>query len=184
MWFRLNASLSPLRARRPRPPGGGALLAVLIAPAATLGALDLRPDGGPVELAAAPATLALPSPPEVLEPRPPTPLATEKGEATYYSDALHGGRTASGALLDQNELVAAHRRYPFGTLLRVTHRANGRSVEVRVIDRGPFAPGKRAPAVVDLSRAAARRIGMLRQGRALVTVDVLEWGDGRRSGDD
>ena len=73
-------------------------------------------------------------------------------------------------------MVAAHPSHPFGSRLRVTHRASRRSVEVRVVDRGPFAKGRRAPAVIDISQAAARRLGMLRQGRALVTVEVLEWG--------
>lgn len=105
-------------------------------------------------------------------------LDVRRGEATYYHDALHGRTTASGVPYDRNALVAAHRSLPFGTLLRVTNTENGREVLVRVVDRGPFAPGHRAPAILDLSRRAAGKLDFIRQGRALVRAEVLEWGDG------
>lgn len=105
-------------------------------------------------------------------------LDVRRGEATYYADALHGRTTASGVPYDRNALVAAHRSLPFGTLLRVTNTENGRQVLVRVVDRGPFAPGQQAPAILDLSRRAARELGFIRQGRTLVRAEILEWGEG------
>ncbi len=104
---------------------------------------------------------------------------TEMGEATYYADTLDRMRTASGEMLDQNDLVAAHRRYPFGTLLRVTNLENARSVVVRVIDRGPFgAPKKADEKVIDLSRRAADQLDFVAEGRAVVRVEVLDVGPG------
>ena len=98
----------------------------------------------------------------------------DTGEATYYHDALHNRRTASGERMDQEALVAAHRRYPFGTWLRVTNLRNGRSVLVRVIDRGPFgSPRNMQRTIVDLSRRAANELGFIRQGRARVKVERL-----------
>ncbi len=109
--------------------------------------------------------------------QPPEVLETVRGEATFYADYFHLRRTASGEIFDQRKMVAAHRRYPFGTVLRVTNTANDSSVVVRVVDRGPFAPGRRMPAVLDLSRSAAERLDFIPQGRAIVRLEVLEWGD-------
>jgi rare lipoprotein A len=104
-------------------------------------------------------------------------LASETGEGTYYGGRFHGRRTASGERFDQNDLTAAHRTFPFGTRVRVTNLRNGRSVVVRINDRGPFGPARVAERkVIDVSHAAARELGFLRQGRVLVRVDVLEWG--------
>lgn len=104
-------------------------------------------------------------------------LASETGEGTYYGGRFHGRRTASGERFDQNALTAAHRTFPFGTRVRVTNLGNGRSVVVRINDRGPFGPARVAEKkVIDVSHAAARELGFLRQGRVLVRVDVLEWG--------
>lgn len=106
-------------------------------------------------------------------------LETERGEATFYPDRFEGRRTASGAPLRQNEMVASHRTHPFGTLLRVTNLRNDRSVNVRVVDRGPFGSSAEARGtVVDLSRRAAQRLGYIDAGRASVQVEVLEWGNG------
>ena len=122
------------------------------------------------------ATTPSPLPTEVLE--------TQTGEATFYADVLDRKRTASGERLDQNAMVAAHRAYPFGTLLRVTNLDNDRSVQVRVIDRGPFgAPKKAKQKIIDLSRRAAAQLGFIDEGRALVRVDVLERGPGADSND-
>lgn len=111
---------------------------------------------------------------------PPSGVLEEvSGEATFYAQKFEGRRTASGIPFRQNQMVAAHRAYPFGTLLRVTNLRNDRSVNVRVVDRGPF--GNRAHArrtVLDLSRRAADRLGYVAQGRAPVRVEVLEWGRG------
>ena len=100
------------------------------------------------------------------------------GEATFYADRFEGRRTASGIPFRQNQLVAAHRLYPFGTILRVTNRANDRSVNVRVIDRGPFGVAERRGGILDLSRRAAEHLGFVGAGRAQVRVEVLEWGAG------
>lgn len=103
-------------------------------------------------------------------------LETQTGEAGYYHPALDGRRTVSGEILDQTQLVAAHRTYPFGTLLRVTNLRNQRSVTVRVIDRGPFHRGRMGRRILDLSRRAAEELGFLRQGVAPVKVEVLQYG--------
>ena len=95
-----------------------------------------------------------------------------EGGASWYGNELAGRPTASGVPFDPTELVAAHRALPFGTRLRVTNLENERSVEVRVVDRGPWVTGR----IIDLSRSAAEQIGMLRAGHARVRVEVLEYG--------
>lgn len=110
-------------------------------------------------------------------------LETVTGEATFYADYFEGRRTASGIPFRQNRMLAAHRTYPFGTLLRVTNLRNDRSVDVRVVDRGPF--GARAKArgtILDVSRRAADQLGFVRAGRTPIRVEVLEWGEGLRAG--
>jgi rare lipoprotein A len=97
--------------------------------------------------------------------------------ATFYADYFEGRRTASGIPFRQNQMVAAHRTYPFGTLLRVTNLTNDRSVNVRVVDRGPFGPAQRR-AAIDLSRRAAQQLGFIQAGRTQVRIEVLEWGTG------
>ena len=77
--------------------------------------------------------------------------------------------TASGERFDKTAMTAAHRTLPFGTKVRVTHAKSGRSVVVRINDRGPFKPGR----VIDLSQAAAEQLGMTGHGLAQVTVDVV-----------
>ena len=77
-------------------------------------------------------------------------------------------KTASGERYDMNKLTAAHRELPFGTRVRVTNLDNGRQVEVRITDRGPFIRGR----IIDLSREAARRIGMIQAGTARVRIEV------------
>ena len=89
------------------------------------------------------------------------------GLASFYTE---GTQTASGERFDTNELTAAHRTLPFGTRLRVTNVATGRSVTVRVNDRGPFIPGR----VVDVSHSAAETLGMVRGGIAKVKLDVVQ----------
>lgn len=91
---------------------------------------------------------------------------TENGKASYYADKFEGHRTASGSIFHQNSLTAAHRTLPFGTKVKVTNIANGRSIKVRITDRGPSADGR----VIDLSKKAAKKIGMLSTGVAVVEV--------------
>lgn len=96
--------------------------------------------------------------------------ATFRGEASYYSDALRGHFTASGERYDPSAFTAAHRTLAFGTVVRVTREDTGSAVYVRINDRGPFRRGR----VLDVSRAAAEELGMLRRGIAPVRVEVLE----------
>jgi rare lipoprotein A len=95
-----------------------------------------------------------------------TPTASQ-GLASFYSE---GGRTANGEKFDAHELTAAHPTLPFGTRLRVTNVATGRSVTVRVNDRGPYVPGR----VVDVSYSAADALGMVGKGVAKVKLDVVQ----------
>ena len=94
----------------------------------------------------------------------------ESGQASWYGPRFHGRLTASGEIYNMYDLTAAHRRLPFGTTLRVTDLVSGRCVIVRINDRGPFI-GRR---VLDLSYAAAERLGMLHDGLARVRVEPLE----------
>lgn len=102
-----------------------------------------------------------------------------RGRASYYHDSLAGNRTANGEVYDPDRMSAASRDLPFGTVLRVVRWDTGRWVLVRVNDRGPFGDKRR---ILDLSREAARRLGMLRRGVAEIHVDVLEWGAPPRHG--
>jgi rare lipoprotein A len=104
---------------------------------------------------------------------------TQHGDATYLARYFHGRTSASGEPFDERKLVAAHRTLPFGSVVRVTNVANGRSVTVRIIDRGPYGQNYREGAIVDVSRAAARRLRMLQDGQVPVRVEVLKEGDGR-----
>lgn len=94
---------------------------------------------------------------------------TQVGHASYYSDRFHGRRTATGERFDQSALTAAHKTLPLGTKVRVTRVKTGDSVVVRINDRGPYAKGR----VIDLSRRAARELGMIGTGVGKVRVDVV-----------
>lgn len=91
------------------------------------------------------------------------------GRASYYADKFDGRRTASGEIFDQDALTAAHRTLPMGSLVKVTCEKTGRSVTVRVNDRGPFTGSR----VIDLSKAAARELDMLNAGLTDVTLELL-----------
>ena len=91
------------------------------------------------------------------------------GQASWYGGKFHGRLTASGEVFNQNAFTAAHRYLPFGTRVQVTNLNNGRSVIVRINDRGPFAKGR----IIDLSAAAARAVGLITSGVAPVRVSVL-----------
>ena len=95
----------------------------------------------------------------------------EDGLASYYRNGDEGGtRTASGEAFDARALTAAHPTLPFGTRVRVTNLASGRSVTVRINDRGPFVPGR----VIDVSQAAAEELGMIGRGVTKVKLDVVQ----------
>jgi peptidoglycan lytic transglycosylase len=97
------------------------------------------------------------------------PGATQVGTASWYGPGFHGNRTSSGEVYDQYDLTAAHQTLPLGTRVIVTNLDNGRAVEVRINDRGPFVKDRS----IDLSYAAARTLGMIGPGTAPVRIEVL-----------
>jgi rare lipoprotein A len=96
--------------------------------------------------------------------------STETGVASWYGFPYDGRRAASGETYDMRQLTAAHRRLPFQTWVEVTNLSNGKQVDVRINDRGPFVKGR----IIDLSQAAARNIDMLRAGTARVRLKVIQ----------
>lgn len=103
-------------------------------------------------------------------PEPVDPGWSQTGLASWYGPGFHGRRTASGEVYDMEAMTAAHPWLPFGTVVRVEEPRSGRAVAVRINDRGPFKRGR----IIDLSRAAAREIGLLGPGTAEVRVTVVE----------
>ncbi|MGH7773863.1 MAG: septal ring lytic transglycosylase RlpA family protein [Candidatus Binatia bacterium] len=103
---------------------------------------------------------------------PPETRATQTGIASWYGPGFHGQPTASGVIYDQHELTAAHQTLPLGTRVMVTNLNNGRSSEVTINDRGPFAKGR----IIDLSYAAAQILGMIGPGTIPVRVEVVDSG--------
>ncbi len=95
---------------------------------------------------------------------------TFRGVASYYADEFNGKKTSNGEIFDMNGYTAAHRTLPFGTKVLVTNLKNGKSVIVRINDRGPFAEDR----IIDLSKAAAEAIGMISDGVAEVEIKVIE----------
>lgn len=97
----------------------------------------------------------------------------QTGYATYLARSFHGDEAASGEIFDERKLVAAHRSLPFNSRVRVRNLENGRIVDVRIMDRGPYGKNYREGTIIDLSRAAARRLGMIKDGQVRVRVTVL-----------
>ena len=95
---------------------------------------------------------------------------TQTGQASYYADKFRGRRTASGAVYRPGRRTAAHNTLPFGTVVRVTNPRNHRSVKVTITDRGPHVKGR----IIDLSKKAARKIGLLDAGVAPVELKVIK----------
>ncbi|MCZ8292709.1 MAG: septal ring lytic transglycosylase RlpA family protein [Hylemonella sp.] len=95
---------------------------------------------------------------------------SETGQASYYGNEFHGRKTANGELFDQAKLTAAHRTLPFGTRLKVTNTQTGKSVQVRVNDRGPFVKGR----IIDLSSSAFKAIASINAGVAPVRIQVVD----------
>ncbi|TNE70555.1 septal ring lytic transglycosylase RlpA family protein [bacterium] len=100
--------------------------------------------------------------------------AFQSGVASWYGPGFHGKQTANGEKYDQEELTAAHKTLPFNTLVRVMNLDNGKSVVVRINDRGPYAKGR----IIDLSRGAAKKLDMLNSGTARVRLFLVR-GDAR-----
>jgi rare lipoprotein A len=160
--------------------GRGWLLALCLSFLAVVGCAGRRP------IASSPPPAPQPVPGPTLPParqptapsasQPPTRNApfvpgiyVEQGVASWYGVPFNGRRAANGEIFDMNTLVAAHRTLPFGSILRVTNLNNGRDVEVRVIDRGPFVGDR----ILDLARAAAVSLDMIGTGTAPVRIELL-----------
>lgn len=93
-----------------------------------------------------------------------------EGKASYYADSLQGNKTASGEPYDKNALTAAHRTLSFGTMVKVTYLKTGKSVEVKINDRGPHVKNR----IIDVSGAAAAQLGMKEDGIGDVEVEILD----------
>ena len=104
---------------------------------------------------------------------PPPILETDEGLASFYHKKFHGRLTANGERYNQKLYTAAHRTYPFGTIIRVTRPETGRAILVRINDRGPFKKGR----IIDLSYSAAKELLMLKSGVIPVRLEVLSWGN-------
>ena len=94
----------------------------------------------------------------------------QTGKATFYSHKFHGRKTSNGERYHNDSLTCAHRQFPFGTKLKVTNKKNGKTVIVRVNDRGPFAKGR----ILDLSFAAAKQLDMVHSGVVDVVAEVVK----------
>jgi rare lipoprotein A len=99
----------------------------------------------------------------------PTTKTVQRGAASWYGPGFRGKKTASGDSFDQAELTAAHRTFPLGSRAKVTNLKNGKTVVVEITDRGPFVDRR----IIDLSKAAAEKLGMIGSGTAPVRVELL-----------
>jgi rare lipoprotein A len=99
----------------------------------------------------------------------------QMGKASFYADKFDGGYTASGQKYRHSKLTAAHKSLPFGTKVRVTNLANNQTVDVVINDRGPYVENR----IIDLSKAAAERLGFINQGLTDVKLEVIDAGDGK-----
>ena len=129
----------------------------------------LANDRGEVDLALPDTAVDLGTFKPPLEVKPDVLRDLGTGIASYYGRRFHGRRTANGERFDMNAMTAAHKTLPFGTRVRVTNPRNGKSVTVRINDRGPFIRGR----TIDLSRAAAQKIGMIASGHARVELNIV-----------
>ena len=97
-----------------------------------------------------------------------------KGVSSYYGPKFHGKLTANGEIFDMYGVTAAHKEFPFNTVTRVTNENNGKSLIIRINDRGPYVDGR----ILDCSFGAAKKLGFVGAGTAPVKIEILEWGDG------
>ena len=149
------------------------LAAAIAVPASAATPVDHTVEGpaAPIRFESSPVVQAVPPAPE------PAPVSEAEadaqslgsGVASYYGAKFHGRRTASGERFDMHALTAAHRSLPFGSEVRVTDPRSGRSVTVRINDRGPFSRSR----TIDLSRAAAQEIGLVNRGHGTVELELL-----------
>ncbi|HEV2170701.1 MAG TPA: septal ring lytic transglycosylase RlpA family protein, partial [Candidatus Binatus sp.] len=123
-----------------------------------------------------PAQLPPPPPPPVIAVPHPTPTPQVVGMASWYGPGFHGHKNAEGGIYHQDDLTAASVAFPLGSRVMVTNLDNGRSVEVRISDRGPFVKGRK----IDLSYKAARILGMLNKGTAHVRIALISKPPGTR----
>lgn len=150
--------LAPLAASSAAAPDAPA---TAIEPATSTAIIELVPLQPGAEVTA-PASIEAPSAPQE--------TAIGRGSASYYAAKFDGRRTASGERFDNSAMTAAHRTLPFGSLVRVTNTANGKSVIVRINDRGPFTRGR----MIDVSRAAAVELGLVARGHGDVELTLVE----------
>jgi rare lipoprotein A len=97
-----------------------------------------------------------------------------KGISSFYGPKFHGKLTANGEIFDMYGVTAAHKEFPFNTVVRVTNVNNGKSLIIRINDRGPYVDGR----ILDCSFGAAKKLGFVGDGTAPVKIEILEWGDG------
>jgi rare lipoprotein A len=130
------------------------------------------PTGTPAQPAAPKTSIGVqpaPSQPSTAKKSPAVPAKLpQTGEASWYGAQHQGKQTASGTIYDQSELTAAHPSLPFGSKIKVTNLANGKSVEVEITDRGPTAGNR----IIDLSQAAAKALEMIESGTAMVRLEL------------
>tara|TARA_B100000945_G_C20422272_1_gene618648 strand:+ start:3557 stop:4048 length:492 start_codon:yes stop_codon:yes gene_type:complete len=96
------------------------------------------------------------------------------GISSYYGHKFHGKLTANGEVFDMYGLTAAHKEMPFNTIVRVTNKNNGKSLIIRINDRGPYIDGR----ILDCSFGTAKKLGFVKEGITAVKIEVIEWGDG------
>ena len=97
-----------------------------------------------------------------------------KGISSFYGPKFHGKLTANGEIFDMYGVTAAHKEFPFNTVVRVTNDKNGKSLLIRINDRGPYIAGR----ILDCSFGAAKKLGFVGEGTTSVKIEVIEWGDG------
>ncbi|MDP8239633.1 MAG: septal ring lytic transglycosylase RlpA family protein [Candidatus Hatepunaea meridiana] len=95
------------------------------------------------------------------------------GKASWYGSDFHGKMTANGEIYDMNKVSAAHKHLPFNTIIEVTNLKNGKEIKVRINDRGPYAKGR----ILDLSKGAAKKLGMMKTGVAEVRIRIIKLGN-------
>ncbi|MBX2843388.1 MAG: septal ring lytic transglycosylase RlpA family protein [Flammeovirgaceae bacterium] len=102
----------------------------------------------------------------------------QKGKASYYAGKFHGRKTASGEKYNMNAMTAAHKKLPFNTMVKVTNKANGKSVTLRITDRGPYKGGR----IIDVSKEAAKRLDMIKSGVSTVELEIIGFNGKAESG--